>query len=147
MSDYEVGYGKPPKQHQFKRGQSGNPRGRPYKKRRADVPSQLAKDVLAVAAETIEIRTAKGVRKISTQQAILMAIAKGAAKGNPTCIKQWLTLYGTAVSEQAEKYPLVRLVEMFLDDADNPQFKTDKRTIELLDAHINELDKSRRGDR
>lgn len=29
MSDYEVGYGKPPKSGQFKKGQSGNPRGRP----------------------------------------------------------------------------------------------------------------------
>lgn len=27
--DYEVGYGRPPEQHRFKRGQSGNPRGRP----------------------------------------------------------------------------------------------------------------------
>ena len=26
--DYEVGYGKPPKKHQFKKGQSGNPKGR-----------------------------------------------------------------------------------------------------------------------
>ena len=25
----EVGYGKPPKAHQFKPGQSGNPKGRP----------------------------------------------------------------------------------------------------------------------
>jgi hypothetical protein len=27
--DYEVGYGKPPRDTRFKRGQSGNPRGRP----------------------------------------------------------------------------------------------------------------------
>ena len=29
--DYEVGYGKPPRETQFKKGQSGNPRGRPRK--------------------------------------------------------------------------------------------------------------------
>ncbi|RZM94511.1 hypothetical protein CWO91_39275 [Bradyrhizobium genosp. SA-3] len=29
--DYQVGYGKPPKERRFKPGQSGNPRGRPKK--------------------------------------------------------------------------------------------------------------------
>ncbi|MGY4234723.1 hypothetical protein ACVIIW_003670 [Bradyrhizobium sp. USDA 4449] len=29
--DYEVGYGKPPRERRFKPGQSGNPRGRPKK--------------------------------------------------------------------------------------------------------------------
>ena len=29
MNDDEVGYGKPPKHGQFKKGQSGNPKGRP----------------------------------------------------------------------------------------------------------------------
>ena len=28
-ADYEVGYGKPPKHTRFKKGQSGNPKGRP----------------------------------------------------------------------------------------------------------------------
>lgn len=32
-SDYEVGYKKPPKHSQFKKGQSGNPDGRPKKRR------------------------------------------------------------------------------------------------------------------
>ena len=31
MSDYEIGYGKPPKQKRWKKGQSGNPKGRPRK--------------------------------------------------------------------------------------------------------------------
>jgi len=29
MSEYKIGYGKPPKSSQFKRGKSGNPKGRP----------------------------------------------------------------------------------------------------------------------
>lgn len=33
MSDYEIGRGRPPKKHQWKKGQSGNPNGRPRKPR------------------------------------------------------------------------------------------------------------------
>jgi hypothetical protein len=33
MSDYEIGRGRPPKKHQWKKGQSGNPKGRPRKQR------------------------------------------------------------------------------------------------------------------
>lgn len=29
VKDYEVGYGKPPKKNRFRKGQSGNPKGRP----------------------------------------------------------------------------------------------------------------------
>lgn len=31
MSDYEVGFGKPPKEKRWRKGQSGNPSGRPRK--------------------------------------------------------------------------------------------------------------------
>ena len=41
--DYEVGYGKPPKEHRFKPGQSGNRRGRP--KRLPEIADLLAKEL------------------------------------------------------------------------------------------------------
>ena len=45
--DYEIGYGKPPKQTRFKPGQSGNPRGRPSGTRnlRTDLAEELAERI------------------------------------------------------------------------------------------------------
>ena len=43
--DYEVGYGKPPKSRQFKKGISGNPSGRP--KKSSDFASELARELNA----------------------------------------------------------------------------------------------------
>lgn len=41
---YEVGYRKPPRQHQFKPGRSGNPEGRRRKRKRAP-PSDLSESI------------------------------------------------------------------------------------------------------
>ena len=39
-ADYDIGYGKPPEDTRFKKGQSGNPRGRP-KKQPKDVAAHM----------------------------------------------------------------------------------------------------------
>lgn len=45
--EYDVGYGKPPRNHQWRKGQSGNPKGRRKKSKRVpeDVLTQLRKAV------------------------------------------------------------------------------------------------------
>jgi len=43
FDDYEIGYGKPPKSGQFKKGTSGNPSGRP--KKPFDSASELMKEL------------------------------------------------------------------------------------------------------
>jgi hypothetical protein len=54
--DYEVGYRKPPKQHRFRKGVSGNPRGAPSKRRRAPI------DVAGVLNEPLTVNNG-GVRQ------------------------------------------------------------------------------------
>lgn len=74
--DYEIGYGKPPKEHQFRPGQSGNPRGRP--KGRRNLKTDLAEEL----AETILVREGERTRKVSKQQAMVKSLTAKAIKGD-----------------------------------------------------------------
>jgi len=73
----EVGYGRPPREHQFKPGQSGNKRGRPKgSKNEATIISELLN-------RRIDIRQNGRVRKITLLEGILLKFAEDALKGNP----------------------------------------------------------------
>jgi hypothetical protein len=73
---YLVGYRKPPKQHQFQSGQSGNRKGRP---KGAKNTSTLLREILD---RKIEVRTGSTVRKISVREAVLTRFAESALKGD-----------------------------------------------------------------
>jgi hypothetical protein len=75
-SNYEIGYGKPPRQHQFRRGRSGNPKGRP---RGAKNTATLTREILD---EKIEFSSGTGVRKISRREAILRSFGEFALDGD-----------------------------------------------------------------
>lgn len=75
-ADYEVGYGKPPKARQFKKGESGNPRGRPPKSKNMNTLLDEELDRL------ITLRDGNGVRQISTREAIVKQMIQGALKGD-----------------------------------------------------------------
>lgn len=74
--DHDVGYGKPPRAHQFKPGTSGNPKGRP---KGAKSEATILQDLLQ---QKIGLNERGKTRKISLHEAILRRIAEDCLKGN-----------------------------------------------------------------
>jgi hypothetical protein len=95
-ASYRVGYGKPPKQHQFQPGQSGNRKGRP---KGAKNTSTLLREILD---RKIEVRTGTTVRKVSVREAMLMRFAESALKGDTKSAHFLLQRYDIAETAQAE---------------------------------------------
>lgn len=97
--DYEIGYGKPPKQHQFKKGQSGNPRGRPKKN------ESLAGLVVELLDDRVQVQTKEGARSMTLREAIARKLLQQAATGDPRLIKMMLDLLATAAKTDADDRP------------------------------------------
>lgn len=72
---YEVGYAKPPKKTQFKKGLSGNPNGRPHKK--PDLYSELSR----VLRESVTVTIKGEQQRVTVQQALLLRLRDEALRG------------------------------------------------------------------
>jgi hypothetical protein len=86
---YEVGYGKPPVEHRFKKGQSGNRLGRPRKPKSTkrtcpnDFGAQPANAyLLEEAYRKVTVREGERVIELPALQAVFRAMGVSAMKGN-----------------------------------------------------------------
>ena len=86
--DYDVGYKRPPRQHQFRKGQpSANPKGRP----RGSHNRVL--DLRKILMEMVSITKAGRNRKVPFPAAHLQRIMERAAKGDPKADQSLFQLY------------------------------------------------------
>jgi hypothetical protein len=77
-NENEVGYGKPPMHARFRKGQSGNPSGRP----RGAKGAQAHELVLKEAYRNVKVREGESVVTLPAIQAIFLSQLALAAKGN-----------------------------------------------------------------
>lgn len=102
MSDYEIGYGRPPKSTRFKPGQSGNPHGRP--KGSTNLETLLTKALDA----KVTIETQNGTKRITKREAIALKLVNQALSGDPKSIQ---TLLPWIVKADEHKNKIAQMLE------------------------------------
>lgn len=94
--DKRVGYGKPPKKHQFKKGKSGNPKGRPKGSKNAN---KLAYDILNEKVSFIDSGVSK---KGSRRELALRSLAAKALKGDQRAISHLIAMDAVYQAQRAD---------------------------------------------
>jgi Family of unknown function (DUF5681) len=84
-SDYDVGYGKPPREYQFKPGQSGNPKGAPKRKSELECLRDMRAMFMKAAMVPVTTRVDGKPTKIPALEALYLKVfAKGIAGDGPS---------------------------------------------------------------
>src|SRR6266446_6893224 len=76
-SFYEVGYGKPPKANQFRRGRTGNPRGK------KSGEENLISAFKRIVSKRVKINDGEKVRTITLAEAVILKNIQAALQKNP----------------------------------------------------------------
>lgn len=97
--DYAVGFGRPPKEHRFKKGVSGNPRGRPRAK-----PARQA-DITALLEAPVKVKAGGRAKTMVPFEVTTRQLAKKALEGDVRAILKFIDLceqYGLLAPPQPE---------------------------------------------
>lgn len=101
MSDddkpYDVGHGKPPKEHQFKPGQSGNPKGRPKG------PGNIYKLIAKHASKKVTVIEGGVEKKMPKMDVVISAMFNAASKGNVPAARLLTNMIAVAAQMSADE--------------------------------------------
>ena len=86
--DYQVGYGKPPRHTRFRRGASGNPRGRP----RGASAGRADRLALKEIYRLITLREGDQTIVLPTVQAMMRQLGRIALKGNGPALRTYFAM-------------------------------------------------------
>jgi hypothetical protein len=111
-NDYEVGYKKPPKDTRFKKGQSGNPAGRP---KAQPIQEDFASALHEEGQTLISVTEYGRVRKMSKARALAKAEFNKALKGDQAAVRTILSMMPKSRPQAAPDVPA--LVDTTADEA------------------------------
>lgn len=90
LGSYEVGYGKPPKNAQFQKGVSGNPRGRPKK------PLDVDHELIRESKSFMTINENGRRKRISKHEVVIKQLIKQAMTGSTQASRIYFGLHQQA---------------------------------------------------
>lgn len=104
--DYKVGYKRPPRQHQYQPGQSGNPSGRP-KKLNLGIPELIEKHLETI----VTIKEAGQTKRVTAKEAIVLRLLHDGAQGEPKALELLLLLRQKTDAPADFMIPTVRFID------------------------------------
>jgi hypothetical protein len=120
----EVGYRKPPKSGRFKKGQSGNPKGRPKGSK------NLATIILRESQQLVRVNGPRGIRQVTRLQAAVMQLGNKAAQGDLRSQRELLSQVRMAEDAANSNAPPKTSREMDLKVFENLKQRLQKASAE-----------------